>query len=64
MSGTKRAPTETLCGPRGRKDREALRAEARTDREHFERHIIRLTEQQGTLAGNLESIRDQLATTQ
>ena len=41
-----------------------VRAETRADREAFERHIIRLTEQQGILAGNIESVRNQLATTQ
>ncbi len=46
-----------------RADREALRAETRADRETFERHIIRLTEQQGILSGHVESIRNQLATT-
>lgn len=46
-----------------RADREALRAEARADRETFERHIIRLTEQQGILMGHVENINDQLATT-
>ena len=46
-----------------RADREALRAEMRADRETFERHIIRLTEQQGILSGHVESIRNQLATT-
>ena len=45
-------------------DRAALRAEARADRETFERHIIRLTEQQGVLSGSIESIRNHLATTQ
>ena len=45
-----------------RADREALRAEARTDRDMFQSHIIRLTEQQGVLGGQVESIRDQLAT--
>lgn len=45
-----------------RADREALRTEARADRETFERHIIRLTEQQGILSGHIESIRNQLAT--
>ena len=44
-------------------DRAALRAEARADRETFERHIIRLTEQQGVLSGSIESIRNHLATT-
>ena len=47
-----------------RADREALRAEARADRETFERHIIRLTEQQGILGGNIENVRNQIATTQ
>ena len=46
-----------------RADREALRLEARADRETFERHIIRLTEQQGILSGHVESIRNSLATT-
>ena len=46
-----------------RADREALRAEMRADRETFERHIIRLTEQQGILGGHVESIRNSLATT-
>ena len=40
-----------------------VRAEARADRETFERHIIRLTGQQGILSGHVESIRNQLATT-
>ena len=39
-----------------------VRAEARADREAFQSHIIRLTEQQGVLGGQVESIRDQLAT--
>ena len=47
-----------------RADREALRAETRAGpRETFERHIIRLTEQQGILSGHVESIRNSLATT-
>ena len=46
-----------------RADREALRFEARADRETFERHIIRLTEQQSILSGHVESIRNSLATT-
>lgn len=41
-----------------------IRVEARADREAFERHIIRLTEQQDILSGNIESVRNQLATTQ
>ena len=40
-----------------------IRAEARADRETFERHIIRLTEQQGILMGHVENINNQLATT-
>ena len=39
-----------------------IRAEARADRETFERHIIRLTEQQGILMGHVENINNQLAT--
>ena len=38
-----------------------VRIEARADREVFERHIIRLAEQQGILSGHLESIRNPLA---
>ena len=45
-----------------RADREALRTEARADRETFERHIIRLIEQQGILSGRIDGMRDQLAT--
>ena len=40
----------------------AVRVEARADRETFERHIIRLTEQQAVLSGRVDGIRDQLAT--
>ena len=47
-----------------RADREALRAETRADREAFERHIIRLTEQQSILGGNIESVRNRIAATQ
>ena len=39
-----------------------VRAEARADRETFQRHIIRLTEQQDILSGHVESVRNQLAT--
>ena len=35
---------------------------ARADRETFQRHIIRLTEQQDILSGHVESVRNQLAT--
>ena len=41
-----------------------VRVEARADSKSFEHHIIRLTEQQGILSGHLDSIRNQLATTQ
>ena len=47
-----------------RADREVLRAETRADREAFERHIIRLTEQQSILGGNIESVRNRIAATQ
>ena len=43
---------------------QAVRTEARADRETFQSHIIRLTEQQGILSGQVVGIRDQLATTQ
>ena len=42
-------------------DREAMRAEARADRQAFQEQILRLTEQQGVLGGQIEIIRDQLA---
>ena len=48
---------------------QAVRAEARADREAmraahetFQSHILRLTEQQGVLGGQVEIIRNQLAT--
>ena len=41
----------------GRADREAIRQEARADREAFEKHIIRLTREQGRIAGIVEQIR-------
>ncbi|MCY4286860.1 MAG: hypothetical protein OXC65_16160, partial [Thiotrichales bacterium] len=44
-----------------RTDREAMRAEARADRQVFQEQILRLTEQQGALGGQIEIIRDQLA---
>ncbi len=44
-----------------RADREAMRAEARADRQVFQEQILRLTEQQGELGGQIEIIRDQLA---
>ena len=39
-----------------------VRAEARADREVFQGQILRLTEQQGVLGGQVGIIRDQLAT--
>ena len=45
-----------------RADREAMRAEARADRQVFQEQILRLTEQQGVLGGQVEVIRNQLAT--
>jgi len=44
-----------------RADREAMRAEARADRLVFQEQILRLTEQQGVLGGQIGVIRDQLA---
>ena len=40
-----------------RADREALRTEARADREAFEKHIIRLTQEQSRLTGMVEQMR-------
>ena len=37
-------------------DREAIREEARAGREAFERHIIRLTQEQGRIAGIVEQM--------
>ena len=56
-----RADREALRAE-ARADREALRAELRADRERFERHILRLTEQQSALSAHVETIRRQLAT--
>ena len=42
----------------------SVRTEARADRETFQAHILRLTEQQGVLTAHVENIRNQLATTQ
>ena len=39
-----------------RADREAIRAEARADREAFEKHIIRLTQEQSRIAGVVEQM--------
>ena len=39
-----------------------VRTEARADREAFQSHIIRLTEQQCILGGQIESIRNRPAT--
>ena len=44
-----------------RADREAMRAEARADRQAFQEQILRLTEQQGVLGGQVEIIRNQIA---
>ncbi|MCY4351340.1 MAG: hypothetical protein OXC25_15985 [Thiotrichales bacterium] len=44
-----------------RADRKAMRAEARADRQVFQEQILRLTEQQGALGGQIEITRDQLA---
>ena len=41
-----------------------VRIEARADRETFQSHIIRLTEQQGVLTAHVENIRSQFAVTQ
>ena len=38
-----------------------VRDEARADRQVFQEQILRLTEQQGVLGGQIEIIRDQLA---
>ena len=43
-----------------RADREVMRAEARADRQAFQEQILRLTEQQGILGGQVEIIRNQL----
>ena len=37
--------------------REAIRAEVRADREAFEKHIIRLTQEQSQLTGMVEQMR-------
>ena len=37
--------------------REAIRAENRADREAFEKHITRLTQEQGRVAGIVEQMR-------
>ena len=44
-----------------RADREAMRAEARADRQAFQEQILRLTEQQGVLGGQVEIIRNRIA---
>ena len=44
-----------------RADRQMMRAEARADRQVFQEQILRLTEQQGALGGQIEITRDQLA---
>jgi len=49
----------SITGVRG--DIQAVRDEARADRQVFQEQILRLTEQQGVLDGQIEVIRDQLA---
>ncbi len=49
----------SIAGVRG--DIQAVRDEARADRQIFQEQILRLTEQQGELAGQIEIIRDQVA---
>jgi len=49
----------SITGVRG--DIQAVRDEARADRQVFQKQILRLTEQQGVLDGQIEVIRDQLA---
>ena len=39
-----------------------VRVEARADREAFQSHILRLTEQQGILSARLDGVADQPAT--
>ena len=41
-----------------------VRIEARTDRDMFQSHILRLTEQQGMLSARLDGVADQPATEQ
>ena len=41
-----------------------VRTEVRADREAFQSHILRLTEQQGVLTAHIENIRNQLAAAQ
>ena len=41
-----------------------VRIEARTDRDMFQSHILRLTEQQGILGARLDGVADQPATEQ
>ena len=45
----------------GRADRAEMRAEGRAAREAFERRIIRLVEQQGTLNGLVDGLRNPIA---
>ena len=49
----------SVAGVRG--DIQAVRDEARADRQVFQEQILRLTEQQGVLGGQIEVIRDRLA---
>ncbi len=45
-----------------RAERQAIRAEAHADREAFQSQILRLTEQQGVLGGQIGILRSQIAT--
>ena len=56
----------SIAGVRGeiravRDELRDVRAEVRADRQVFQEQILRLTEQQGELGGQIEIIRDQLA---
>jgi len=56
----------SIAGVRGeiravRDELRDIRAEARADRLAFQEQILRLTEQQDALGGQIEIIRDQLA---
>ena len=56
----------SIAGVRGeiqavRDELRDVQAEARADRQVFQEQILRLTEQQGELGGQIEIIRDQLA---
>ena len=55
-----RADREALRAE-ARADREALRAEARADRKMFQKHILRLTEEQSILGARLDGMTDEQA---